>query len=205
MAQLLNRFQVANELELLISKAKDYLILISPYIKLNQELIKALNTHKQNKKFVLIIVYGKNEDDKRKSLSDNDMEFFKTFPNVEIRYNNRLHAKIYLNEKKCLITSLNLHDFSLKENIEVGILTKSRTLDILREFARSVSVSKNLIADSMDRQTADFAEEILEKSPKEFEKKVIMERRFWGLFKKTGESEIILNKPGPVSASGQDK
>jgi hypothetical protein len=192
MAQLFNRFQLANELSLLITEAKEFLILISPYFKLNQVLINALNSHKQKKNFELVIVYGKNEEDKRKSLCDDDLDFFKTFPNVEIRYHKRLHAKIYLNEKKCLITSLNLHDYSLNENIEVGILTKSRTLDGLRDFARSVS--KGLVSNSLDMQAASFAEYIVEKSTIEFQKKVTVKKHYFGLFKKTGESEIILEK-----------
>ncbi len=192
MAQLLNRFQLARELELLITEAEDFLVLISPYFKLNKTLINALNKHKDNKDFALVIVYGKNEEDKRKSLCDEDLAFFKTFPNVEIRYHKRLHAKIYLNEHKCLITSLNLHDYSLKENIEVGILTKSRPLDILRGFARSLS--KSIVSDSLDSQASEFAEYIVEKSTLEFQKEVKIEKRFFGLFSKVGESEVLLEK-----------
>lgn len=192
MPQLFDRFQLADELESLIKGAKEYLILISPYFKLNKELVEALNTHKENKNFELVIVYGKNVEDKRKSLCDDDMEFFKSFPNVEIRYHKRLHAKIYLNEQKCLITSLNLHDYSLKENIEVGILTKSRPFDVLRGLAKTLS--NNLIQNSLDKQAADFAEYIVNKSTPEFQKAVKLQKRFFGLFTTAGESEVLMEK-----------
>ena len=193
MSQLLNRFQLAKELENIINEAEDYLILISPYFKLNALLKSALEKHKPRKDFALIIVYGKNEEDKRKSLCDEDLAFFKSFQDVEIRYHKRLHAKIYLNEEKCLITSLNLHDYSLKENIEVGILTKSKSLDTLKGLINTVS--KNLVKESLDAQAAEFAEYIVEKSTIEFKKEVAREKYLFGLFTKTKESSVIVDKP----------
>src|SRR5690606_23082499 len=38
-----------------------------------------------------------------------------------IRYNARLHAKFYLNENHFIMTSMNLYDYSLSNNIESGI------------------------------------------------------------------------------------
>lgn len=140
----------------------------------------------------LIVVYGKNEDDKRKSLSDYDMEFFKSFPNVQIRYHKRLHAKLYANEKKCLITSMNLHEHSIRENIEFGILTKSMPFEIITGFVKEYI---NGIPESLDAKAMSFAEYIIDKSTLEFEKVVKKEERFWGLFSKTMGSEVTVNKP----------
>lgn len=52
-----------------------------------------------------------------------DLDFFVQFPNIEIRYEKRLHAKYYANESYAILTSLNLLESSLN-NIEVGIVTK---------------------------------------------------------------------------------
>ena len=117
----------------------------------------------------MIIVYGKNEEDKRKSLSDDDLQFFQSFPNVQIRYHKRLHAKMYANDDKCLMTSMNLHDYSMNENIEFGILTKFKTLDILTGIA---SAFTNKIDDSLDAQAMEFVYYIIDKSTLEFEKAV---------------------------------
>ncbi|WP_416437740.1 phospholipase D family protein [Phnomibacter sp. MR] len=190
MPKLLNRFGSADALKEIIREANDYLILISPYFKLNNEIKSELSKLKQKDGVLLIVVYGKNEEDKRKSLSEEDFEFFKTFSNVEIRYHKRLHAKMYVNEEKCLITSLNLHDYSLKENIEVGILTKSKMFDVFTSAAQLVS--KDLVQESLDVQAAEFADYIVEKSTCEFEKKQKESKFFFGLFTSRSEQSEVL-------------
>lgn len=177
MSRLLNRFQIAEELPNIITQANDYLILISPYFKLNSLLLQALNTHILRKDLQLCVVYGKNEEDKRRSLCDDDLRYFKSFQNVEVRYHKRLHAKIYLNEEKCLITSMNLHDYSLNENIEVGVLTSSKKW-----------------LDSLDKEAFNFAWYIVEKSTLEFKKETKTRKSFFGLFKSEGEPEILIEK-----------
>ncbi len=183
MSKFLNRFQVTDELQKIIEESSDYLILISPYFKLNNFLRSALKKHSLDKNFELIVVYGKNEDNKASSLSDSDLDFFKSFQNVEIRYHRKLHAKIYANEEKCLLTSMNLHDYSMNENIEFGILTKSKPLDALASIV-------NFVPGSLDKDAFDFCEYIIEKSDLEFKKEVKKEKSFFGLFTKKGESNI---------------
>lgn len=190
MAKLFNKFQLAAELEKLIVEADEYLVLISPYFKLNDVVKEAMSKHKDNKEFHLVVVYGKNEEDKRKSLSDEDLLFFKEFENVEIRYHKRLHAKIYLNDEKCLITSMNLHDYSWKENIEVGIMTKSGVKDFARDLLHAVS---GLVEKSLDAQAAEFVQYIVDKSQIEFEKKVKTKNYLFGLIKTAGDTEVVMD------------
>jgi len=180
MAKFLNRFELTYELHQIIDEATEYLCLISPYFKLTESIKNAFSRHAENKKFELIIVYGKNEEAKNKSLSDADMDFFKSFPNVEIRYHKRLHAKIYLNETKCLLTSMNLHDYSMKENIEFGILTQRKFLD-------------NFM-DSLDKQAANFADYITEKSTIEHSHYLKKEKKIFGLFTTYGETITEVDK-----------
>ncbi len=191
MPKFLNRFKLTEELCILVNEAEEILILISPYFKLNPDLRFLMSQHKKKENFQLIIVYGKNEEDKRKSLSDDDLQFFQSFPNVQIRYHKRLHAKMYANDDKCLMTSMNLHDYSMNENIEFGILTKFKTLDILTGIA---SAFTNKIDDSLDAQAMEFVYYIIDKSTLEFEKAVKKEKRFFGLISKTVGTEITVNK-----------
>lgn len=114
------------ELEKIIGYAKNKLILISPFIKLHDRLIASLRVKKNNPKLSVIVIFGKNENDLSKSINNEDIAFFKDFPNIEIRYEKRLHAKYYANEMEGILTSMNLYDFSLNNNIEAGILTKDR-------------------------------------------------------------------------------
>jgi len=53
-----------------------------------------------------------------------DFNFFKEFPNVQIRYEKRLHAKYYANESSAILTSMNLYSYSQDNNIEFGVLTE---------------------------------------------------------------------------------
>lgn len=76
-----------------------------------------------NPELEIIVVFGKNEDDISKSMSQEDFNFFKEFPNIEIRYEKRLHAKYFANEENAILTSMNLYGYSQDNNIEFGILT----------------------------------------------------------------------------------
>jgi hypothetical protein len=105
----------------LIRSAKHKLVLISPFIDLDARVMDALNEKKGLHNFELYVLFGKNENNYLKSIKKDSLEFLKEFPNIEIRYNDRLHAKFYQNDYEYIMTSLNLYDYSLANNIEVGI------------------------------------------------------------------------------------
>jgi len=188
MPQILDRFDVNKTLVDIIEYAKHEILLISPYIKLNQHLKISLRKHADKKDFRLIIVYGKNDEDNRMSLSENDLTFFKTFQNVEVRYHHRLHAKLYANDFDCLITSMNLHTYSMNENIEVGILIK---MNLMRDFACMLTSS---ISNSLESQTRNFAEYVIRKSQLHFSQHVNKEKHLFGLITTYGEKVIDKNK-----------
>ena len=62
-------------------------------------------------------------------MSKADFDFFKKFLNVSIIYVPNLHAKYYGNESKGVITSINLYDYSFKNNIEFGVYSEGSFLD----------------------------------------------------------------------------
>ena len=95
-----------------------------------------------------VLVFGKNEKDITKSLTSADLEFFKQFPDIEIRYEKRLHAKFYANESAQILTSMNLYDFSQDENIEAGIKTEFSSLGNLA--SKIISSEKNIDQDAWD-------------------------------------------------------
>ncbi len=97
------------------------MLLISPFIDLDKRIRDALSEHKSKHDFELLVLFGKNEDNYYKSIKKDSLDFLRQFPNIEIRYNDRLHAKFYQNDFEYIMTSLNLYDFSLAKNIEVGI------------------------------------------------------------------------------------
>lgn len=124
----MSKFITGLELEETISKiiweTKKTLLIVSPFIKLDDYFKKLFDNHLNNPEIHILIVFGKNENNISRSLSKNDFEYFKNFLNISIIYVPNLHAKYYGNEKKGVITSINLYDYSFKNNIESGVYSE---------------------------------------------------------------------------------
>lgn len=117
MAKFLNTSATNYFLEELIKNAKDKVILISPFLKLNDK-IKELLTDKDRLKIDVRIVYGKSE------LQPEEINWLKELNYIRTSFCKNLHAKCYINEEMGIITSLNLYEFSQVNNNEMGVLIK---------------------------------------------------------------------------------
>jgi len=117
MAKFLNTSATNYFLEELIKDAKDRLILISPFLKLNDRM-KELLADKNRLKIDVRIVYGKSE------LQPEEINWLKELTYIRTSFCKNLHAKCYLNEELCIITSLNLYEFSQVNNNEMGVLIR---------------------------------------------------------------------------------
>ena len=117
MAKFLNTSGTNYFLEELIKDAKDRVILISPYLRLNDR-IKELLVDKDRLKIDVRIVYGKSE------LQPAEIEWLRALPYIRTSFCKNLHAKCYLSEELCIITSMNLYEFSQVNNNEMGILVR---------------------------------------------------------------------------------
>ena len=127
MAKFLNTSATNYFLEELIKDAKDRLILISPFLKLNDR-IKELLADKNRLKIDVRIVYGKSE------LQPEEIAWLNELTYVRTSFCKNLHAKCYLNEELCIVTSLNLYEFSQVNNNEMGVLFKrSEDSELYRE------------------------------------------------------------------------
>lgn len=115
MAKFLNTSATNYFLEELIKNAKDRLILISPFLKLNDR-IKELLVDKDRLKIDVRIVYGKSE------LQPEEIRWLNELSYIRTSFCKNLHAKCYLNEEICIISSLNLYEFSQVNNNEMGVL-----------------------------------------------------------------------------------
>ena len=115
MARFLNTSATNYFLEELIKNAKDRLILISPFLRLNDR-IKELLEDKNRLKIDVRVVYGKSE------LQPAEISWLKSLTYLRTSFCKNLHAKFYINEEMCIITSMNLYDFSQQNNNEMGIL-----------------------------------------------------------------------------------
>ena len=182
MAKFLKGNELNAELEKIFETAENQIILISPYIKLHDRYKSTLLTKKDNPRLEITILFGKNEDNLSKSMKQTDFDFFKQFPNIEILYEKRLHAKYYTNETKALLTSMNLYGFSQNNNIEAGVLMES-------SFKGSFTGENE-----MDNASWEYFKIVLEQAELLFEKKPIFEKKNLLSSKKYIKSEISVDK-----------
>jgi phosphatidylserine/phosphatidylglycerophosphate/cardiolipin synthase-like enzyme len=115
MATFINTRKAVAAIEDLIKYAEEKLVLISPYLKLSKD-FKELLTYRNSKEKISTIIFGKQE------LNPNEMKFLEGLRFVILKFNQDLHAKCYMNDKQMIITSLNLYEFSMANNKEMGVL-----------------------------------------------------------------------------------
>lgn len=121
MAKFLDTTGVSYHLQQLINNANERLVLISPFLKINERIKQSLED-KDRLKIDIRIIYGKNE------LQPEENNWLKSLQSIRSSFCQNLHAKCYLNENEAIITSMNLYDFSQINNNEMGIYI-SRDID----------------------------------------------------------------------------
>jgi hypothetical protein len=183
MAIFLTGNELNTELEKIIEFANQHLLLISPFIKLHERYASVLKTKKEKFDFKIVLVFGKNEDDISKSMKQEDFNFFKEFPNVEIRYEKRLHAKYYASEEAAILTSMNLYTYSQDNNIETGVLT----------YRKGV-IESLTTKDKLENDSAVYFDRVIDQAELLFLKTPKFESTKFGLSKRYVESVIEVDK-----------
>lgn len=141
MPKFLTTTGVSYEIENVIKGAKNKLALVSPYLKLSQNFYERLrDADKRN--VAILIIYGKEE------LSNEQKRQLAELKNLKLFFCANLHAKCYMNENYCVITSMNMYEFSEKNNREIGVLfSRSEDQGIFTETAEEI---KSIIGNSKD-------------------------------------------------------
>lgn len=152
MAKFLNTSATNYFLEEMIKSASDRLILISPFLKLNDRM-KELLADKNRLKIDVRIVYGKSE------LQPQEIEWLRGLTYIRTSFCKNLHAKCYMNEEMCIVTSLNLYEFSQINNNEMGILIQRADdgqlyKDAYEEAQRIIRISDE-VRISLERVTSE--------------------------------------------------
>ncbi len=197
-------------LEELIKNAEDRLILISPFLKLNDK-IKELLEDKNRLKIDIRIIYGKSE------LHPDEMNWLKELSFVRTSFCKNLHAKCYINESSCIITSLNLYEFSQVNNNEMGIFIDRDTdneiyKDTYNEAQRIIRISDEvrISLDKIDDEVIKSKDEIIKLSTSKLAKKnKVKTPELLELFTKKGylsfiNQEHVLTKLG-IEIGGEAK
>ncbi|MBB6460466.1 phospholipase D family protein [Flammeovirga kamogawensis] len=121
MAEFLTTQGISFHLENLILNAQKKLVLVSPYLQTSKTLYERLKDS-TSRGVQVKIIYGKDE------LKPNQRNSLAELENLELYYFENLHAKCYFNEWHMIITSMNMYEFSEKNNREMGVLI-DRKLD----------------------------------------------------------------------------
>jgi phosphatidylserine/phosphatidylglycerophosphate/cardiolipin synthase-like enzyme len=139
MAEFLTTNGTSYHIENVIIGAKKKLILVSPYLQISKTFFERLKDA-VNKNVEIKIIYGKDE------LKPNEKNSLAELKNIELFYFENLHAKCYFNEYEMVITSMNMYEFSEKNNREMGVfITKSKDSEL---FDKAVNETLSIIQSS---------------------------------------------------------
>lgn len=125
-------YQISSEIINLIHQAKEYLILVSPYIDVDKWEVFKTEFLKAQKRGVKISVYIRYGSDNYKSWEQ--LEALGIKPKLIAG----LHAKLYFNEHSGIVTSMNLLNSSNLSALEFGaIYDTTEELSELKNFVKS--------------------------------------------------------------------
>jgi hypothetical protein len=120
--KILGTTETSYHIEQLIRETRHYLIIVSPYLKINTrlkvELENCFNRCENN-----IIVYRENQ------LDPKEYKWLKSQKKLTLISIENLHAKCYLNENSAIISSMNLYEYSQINNHELSVLISGKVVD----------------------------------------------------------------------------
>lgn len=137
--------ELTYHIEELIQDDTKVLILVSPYLQINDRLKSKMRVHFQNiENIVFLYRAGQQHEDKNK----NDFQWLSGHPNIDLIPVPNLHAKVYMNQRRCIVTSLNLFEYSKIYNYEIGIelsvgQNRDTILSILDEISYMIDTDTN--------------------------------------------------------------
>lgn len=116
MAELLTARNILSVVENIICNAKNYVVLISPYVRPPRVMFERLKDASKNN-IRITLIYRKGE------LGESIRSELRRLKGLSLYSYDGLHAKCYFNEKSMVITSMNFTESS-EGNRELGILLK---------------------------------------------------------------------------------
>jgi len=128
MPKILTTKGLAASLEDLIRKAQTEIVLISYSFKISSEYVQDLKRAAE-RGVTIKLIYGER-------INPETYDDISQLKNAEILHHKNLHAKIYANENKCIVGSMNFYDYSELNNTELGALfSKQNDLEAYSEVA----------------------------------------------------------------------
>jgi len=191
MVKFLNRTQARGEVESILTNARNDIVIVSPWININDDLISRLTDAGANRNVKMTMVC------REKDLRPEVRKKVEQIPNLELYFNEKVHAKCFYNETYMVITSLNLYDSSTGDNWEMGVLLSSGQPDDKSAFNDAKNEAQFIIRESSQNKKASRIEtkpvvpkaNTLPKVKKEKEPEALLERAISKIEK--GLSDII--------------
>ncbi len=122
MALFLNTSRLNYWIPKLIQEAEKELILIVPYIQTSDNIFKSLKIA-DKKDVEIILIYRENK------LSAKEKERLLSLKNISLLHHPNIHCKCYFNGDLLIIGSMNLYDYSEKNNREMGVLFSAEDIN----------------------------------------------------------------------------
>ena len=115
MAKFLTTQEVSGQLAEIIRSANERIVLISPYLQIDERYKRRIES-KARSGVEVHIVYRKPE------LRPEEEKWLDSVDSIKTSRCKDLHAKCYFNESMALLTSMNLYRYSEGNNYEMGVL-----------------------------------------------------------------------------------
>lgn len=132
MAKFLDTHNTASEINNVIRNAQGWLAIVSPYLSLSPILLERLQDA-GSRNVQVTLIYGKGE------LKSEVTQALSTVKNMDVWFYENVHAKCYCNQDCAVITSMNMYEFSEKNNREMGVLLRKQTdLDAYNETCSEI-------------------------------------------------------------------
>ncbi len=151
--KFLTTLEASAKVEKIIREAKNELTIITPFLKLSNLFLERFRDA-ENRGVRIKLIYGKRELD---SKEQNNLE---QLNNLDLYFCESLHAKCYFNEEQMVITSLNLYDYSIKNNREMGVYIKREENEKL--FSDALTEANSIIQSAISEKISVVREILVE-------------------------------------------
>ncbi|HKK38796.1 MAG TPA: phospholipase D family protein [Cryomorphaceae bacterium] len=128
MAEFLTTSGTSYHIENIVRGSNKKLVMVSPFLQISETLLQRL-IDAEFRGVEIILIYGKAK------LKSNEKQALSKLKNLTLYYLENLHAKCFFNEREMIITSMNMYEFSEKNNREMGVLIRRSEDSSLFEHA----------------------------------------------------------------------
>jgi len=164
LARFLTTSGISYEMENLLKDVKRKIYLVSPYLKFSQTFYERLKDI-DKRAIYIYLVFGKND------LQKDQEEMLSTIKNLNLYYSNNLHAKCYYNESNMIIGSMNLYEFSEKNNREMALLIniendREAFMKATEEVDSIINASERIVLKRRQERNSYIVREVSQKQSK---------------------------------------